>query len=287
MKFMSLLIEPRFKFSGMVRAAGLGRAGVVFWAGVTFAEVPEPDTVIHSKVQHRFGEALTAAAPGQLSVVAKVEGTALAEYLLPPGTDAYLLRIPMDDGREPRHPHTARSGDRVRFFIRNHASQRDHECVESHAAPWLLPQERAPLAALDLSVEANVAGAATDTEGDGLPDYWEHHYGLDPLRPSAGEDADGDGMSDRDEFRAGTNPRSADSKLLIALEQRSGAQPDLRLTIRPALSDRTYSVRVSSSIHGGWTEQVAVRPPVTGELTVPSTGPPAPAPVFFRVAVVP
>lgn len=53
--------------------------------------------------------------------------------------------------------------------------------------------------------------AGADTDGDGLPDWWEHRYGLDP-NSTAGEDGalgdpDGDGISNVDEFRQGTHPR--------------------------------------------------------------------------------
>jgi hypothetical protein len=54
-----------------------------------------------------------------------------------------------------------------------------------------------------------------DTDGDGLPDGWEHENSLDPNGPSGGNgtngDPDEDGLSNFDEWLNGTNPNSPDS----------------------------------------------------------------------------
>ncbi len=51
-----------------------------------------------------------------------------------------------------------------------------------------------------------------DTDNDGMPDYWERLHGFDPLDAAdAAGDADNDTLTNLAEFRAGTNPRDADS----------------------------------------------------------------------------
>lgn len=57
--------------------------------------------------------------------------------------------------------------------------------------------------------------SALDSDGDGLPDWWETANGLDPYDPDGAEsgygDPDGDGLDNWGEFHAGTNPWSADT----------------------------------------------------------------------------
>jgi len=51
-----------------------------------------------------------------------------------------------------------------------------------------------------------------DTDGDGLPDWWEARHGLDPQTPAApGADSDDDGLTDLEEYAAGTDPMSGDT----------------------------------------------------------------------------
>lgn len=55
----------------------------------------------------------------------------------------------------------------------------------------------------------SVPPAIQDSDGDGVPDFVEIAYGMNP---SGGGDTDGDGFSDNDELAAGTNPNDALSK---------------------------------------------------------------------------
>ena len=51
-----------------------------------------------------------------------------------------------------------------------------------------------------------------DSDGDGMPDYWENKFGFDPFDPSdADNDPDGDGLVNLDEYRHGTDPRNPDT----------------------------------------------------------------------------
>lgn len=46
----------------------------------------------------------------------------------------------------------------------------------------------------------------TDQDGDGMPDEWETHFGLDPTVDDAGDDLDQDGISNIDEYQSGLEP---------------------------------------------------------------------------------
>lgn len=60
--------------------------------------------------------------------------------------------------------------------------------------------------------ELHVINIDGDDDGDGLPNWWERYYRLNPLDPAdAANDDDGDGLANVDEFNSGTSPIDEDS----------------------------------------------------------------------------
>ena len=96
---------------------------------------------------------------------------------------------------------------------------------------------------------ADTAGRAPDSDKDGLPDWWESHYGLNPLFNDAHLDPDGDGRTNLEEYNAGTNPVVAEDWRLSTAEQNKSFICDTHVEYiggNPSF-DTTFAVtRVSS-----------------------------------------
>ncbi|MES2658821.1 MAG: hypothetical protein V4689_09385 [Verrucomicrobiota bacterium] len=58
----------------------------------------------------------------------------------------------------------------------------------------------------DYRLDLLVPGASLDSDGDGLPDWWEKLHGLDPDIADSGADPDGDGWTNLDEYNRGGDP---------------------------------------------------------------------------------
>ncbi len=85
-----------------------------------------------------------------------------------------------------------------------------------------------------------------DSDGDGLPDWWEIYYGLDPFDPNGSNgrdgDPDSDGLSNYREYRGGTNPMQADvltatPNPIVVL---AGHTMPVRLVLSQFASNRIY-----------------------------------------------
>ncbi|MCW8092843.1 S8 family serine peptidase [Alteromonas sp. ASW11-130] len=72
---------------------------------------------------------------------------------------------------------------------------------------------RSPVVAgKDYTLHVSLESALIDADGDGMSDFWEQHFGLDPGNPTdAANDNDRDGLTNLEEFIADTNPLEMDS----------------------------------------------------------------------------
>ncbi len=85
-----------------------------------------------------------------------------------------------------------------------------------------------------------------DTDGDGLPDYWENLYNFNLNDPTdAALDADGDGVSNLGEFIQGSNPRDAADPLSITATRASGA--DYFFTFKSVVG-RSYRIEYKNKL---------------------------------------
>jgi hypothetical protein len=84
----------------------------------------------------------------------------------------------------------------------------------------------------DVVIPIDAALAQLDSDGDGLPDYWERAFGLDPfdargINGTKG-DLDKDGLSNLEEFKRGTDPSNPDTDgdgFMDGVEVRLGSDP--------------------------------------------------------------
>ena len=90
-----------------------------------------------------------------------------------------------------------------------------------------------------------------DADGDGLPDWWEIQYTLNPNSTNGVNgtdgDFDGDGMSNFEEFLAGTNPNNINSRLEITDMNNGMGGVDVQWQ---AVEDRNYRVQTSPELMG-------------------------------------
>ena len=91
----------------------------------------------------------------------------------------------------------------------------------------------------------------TDSDLDGLPDYWEQMYGLDPHSAGSdqgtGGDPDHDGLSNFFEFRLGTDPLTWTAKPQLSIGTISEGRIQLEWDAEPG---GLYQIEVSDTLSG-------------------------------------
>lgn len=125
-------------------------------------------------------------------------------------------------------------------------------------------------------------GAPADSDGDGLPDFWEAMFPscLNPAVPDpATEDCDNDGFTNRQEFLANTDPTRADSNLQI---DRLNVTGTASLTF-PGAPGRQYVLeRAVNLATGPWIRVMFFQPDASGTVTLTDPNPPLDD-SFYRV----
>jgi hypothetical protein len=102
-----------------------------------------------------------------------------------------------------------------------------------------------------------------DTDGDGLPDWWEDQFSLSKTNAAdAALDLDGDGAANVHEFFAGTNPTNAASVFRVVAVEREG--DGVRLTWS-AVGGRSYRVQTNGSVDAPFSD-------LSPLITVPGAG---------------
>ncbi|MFH0954084.1 MAG: choice-of-anchor Q domain-containing protein [Verrucomicrobiota bacterium] len=123
-------------------------------------------------------------------------------------------------------------------------------------------------------------GDSADSDGDTMPDGWEHGYGLNPTNPAdASQHADADTIPNVDEWNADTIPTDSDSYLRFLSFSQQGA------AVLATYKGGTQAWRVIEETYdltgGNWWALATSAPPtsVTGSFGIGASSPGA----FFRV----
>lgn len=121
-----------------------------------------------------------------------------------------------------------------------------------------------------------------DTDGDGMPDAWENMHDLNPLIPDAQRDLDGDGLTNLQEYLAGTDPRSAQSRLRLNEVARVGKDTVIRFS---AVTGRSYTIQYQDALGGsGWQTLTTVSPGLSDRTVETTDTAPTSATRFYRLS---
>ncbi|MBN9691458.1 MAG: S8 family serine peptidase [Verrucomicrobia bacterium] len=129
--------------------------------------------------------------------------------------------------------------------------------VQAGTQAWLKGTLTVPvgaeLAAVELTLQSQLNATVwervrlqpvLDSDGDGLADAWEQTHFRSLLLAGADTDSDGDGQSDREEFQAGSDPTKSTEPFRVSLEEVDG-KARLRW---PVVTDRFYTVQRSGGL---------------------------------------
>jgi hypothetical protein len=215
------------------------------------AKRPELDAVFWGSVAHQGTAALRPAYLGEITVSAWQNGVKLAELAVPPSAapaaSRYVLKVPIDDGVEPRLPGTARRGERVIVKIRNATLNLEVESTQTTGTTGLLiPTTKGAITVQNLSTVDFLGGASPLMARYA---FWkaERQFQVDVLDPDA--DTDGDGMSNFAEFLANTDPQSGSQ--LIRILDVLHKQDVSSVKVGPVKSGRLYTLWCSASLVAG------------------------------------
>ena len=102
----------------------------------------------------------------------------------------------------------------------------------------------------DLAHNLTGIGQVADSDGDGLPDYWELKYFGDLTTSDGSGDHDGDGLSDLDEYLAATDPTDESSLFYVF----NGSPDPATNVIRWAsATNRTYTIEHTTNLVNSFT----------------------------------
>jgi len=241
--------------------------------------VPEPDTAVYGTITHRFTQPLLPQSNNEVFVVASLNGKAIAVTPIQKATNYFLLRIPMSAGN-PRIQNTAIPKDTIKIFISNALDGIIYDCGAIQ-----IPEERGPVIVFNPVLSANVTGTPTDSNNDGIPDYWATYYGYNITEVIASKDDDGDGINNYAEYAFGTDPKNPNDKFKVVATLGNEKTGKLLIHFHPTYSYKTYVILQSDSPFGPWVEYTRITPSENGSTILEILVNTSNQTKFFRIGV--
>ncbi len=128
------------------------------------------------------------------------------------------------------------------------------------------PEDPTPVAGFSVVFLVDTGGRLFDTDGDGLPDWWEKLYFNDPRVALATTDTDGDGHSNYAEFVSGSNPLDALSVFRIseiqAVRQTNGTTVVIRWASFDGSKYSIWSAAVADGPYSVVATNIVATPPL-------------------------
>lgn len=257
-------------------------AAVTLACGAAFGRLPEPDAVWWGTMTHNNGQALSSSAGSPISVVAKLNGVVVAQNAVPAGSATYVLKVPLDDGIDPRVPGTVRPGERIHIFLRNTASNTEYETLATRTGPTsngVIGSTRGTVYSLNLTVPENL-----NTTGALMAAFAVWAQGFPAINPGLpNRDSYRKGVSDLESFLSGTDPTDPNDRFRILEVARSTGVNSIRYG--PLRLGRVYSIYYTPTLDGPvWQRIGGAIPPASVISTWFDHAIPIPA-GFYRVEV--
>lgn len=190
-------------------------------APAAHAKLPELDAVYYGDVFHNTNQDLIPTFTGEIIVSAELNGVQIASVAVPFGDNAFVLKVPLDDGHVPRLPGTARFGEPIRVFIENTVEQLKFQVNETEITPLSISPVKGDIQNQAFRVDEDLDGSeAPEMDGYAIwkPGFLESGNGFNPLDPFSNDalrDNDLDGLTNLEEFLADTDPLSPHSRFEI------------------------------------------------------------------------